>query len=154
MYSSPVYFLSVNNLTVARYAAAMMVDYIGFCFDPGDEKFITVAKAREIMGWLSGVQYVGEFRHKPLDEVLAIALELNLPLVLLRDAVITEIPDGLPFKTITVFPNETGTYCMKDDVITDANGNIMALAFDTGKEDETGVVDFSEVNEALEKLEI
>ena len=154
MYSSPVFFLSVNNLTVARYAAAMMVDYIGFCFDPSDEKFITVAKAKEIMGWLSGVQFVGEFRNKPLDEVLAIALELNLPLVLLQDDVISSIPEGLPFKTITVFPNTAGDYHMKENVITGADGSIMAIAFHTGKEDETGVIDFSEITEALEKLEI
>ncbi len=35
------------------------------------------------MGWLSGVKFVGEFYNRPVDEILAIGLELKLDMVLL-----------------------------------------------------------------------
>lgn len=101
MYKHPIAFLSVNNLTVARYAAAMMADYVGFCFDSSSDKYITVVKAKEIMGWLSGVKFIGEFYTKPADEITAIALELNLDKVMLYGEYSNLDMDTIPFEIIS-----------------------------------------------------
>ncbi len=154
MYKHPIAFLSVNNLTVARYAAAMMADYIGFCFDSTSENFITVAKAKEIMGWLSGVKFIGEFHSKPMDEITAIALELNLDLVLLYGPYAVEDIESIPFEIITHTPNQSGKYYLEEGQIMDADGNIFIIPFYSANEDETGVVDFEEISEKLSALEI
>lgn len=77
-YPYKIKFAAVSNLTSARYAAAMEADYIGFCFDQQSQAFITVEKAKEIIQWCTGVSFIGEFRNKPVDEIFAIAAELQL----------------------------------------------------------------------------
>jgi phosphoribosylanthranilate isomerase len=151
MYKHPVYFESVNSLTVARYAAAMNIDFIGFCFEHDDSRYITVAKAKEIISWLSGVKFFGEFRGKPADEIVAIGLELNLDAVVLRGDYSRMQLDAIPFTRITT--DDSGDMKIKEDRIIDKDGKIFALCFETGPEDDTGIIDFSEVTEALEKLE-
>ena len=154
MYKHPIAFLSVNNLTTARYAAAMMVDYIGFCFDHENEKFITVGKAKEIMGWLSGVKFIGEFYNKPADEIIAIAMELKLDMVLLYSSYTEAELESIPFKKITTLPGAPGNYILAEDKIFDSNQNIFALPFYSGHEDETGLIDFREITDKLNALEI
>ncbi len=153
MYKHPIAFLSVNNLTTARYAAAMMLDYIGFCFDPAQEKYITVEKAKEIMGWLSGVKFIGEFYSRPADEINAIAMELNLEMVLMYgDYSETDI-GSIPFKKILTVSRPPGNYLLADEQILDAARNIFALPFYSHGEDETGLIDFSEITAQLNALE-
>jgi phosphoribosylanthranilate isomerase len=152
MYRHCVYFRSVSSLTVARYAAAMNIDYIGFCFEPSDPKFITVAKAKEIMQWLSGVKFIGEFNGKPADEIAAIGLELGLDAVMLNADYSLKDLDTIPFLKIT--SGNSGDMKLDGDKILDKDGNIFALCFETGMEDQTGMLDFSMLTEELEKLEI
>jgi phosphoribosylanthranilate isomerase len=152
MYRHPVYFTAVTSLTVARYAAAMNIDYIGFCFEPGDPKFMTVAKAKEIMGWLSGVKFLGEFNSKPADEILAIGLELGLDGVVLKGDYSMIDLDSIPFLKITM--DKFGDLQMENGKIFDKSGNIFATCIETGTEDDTGIVDFTPITEVLEKLEI
>ena len=154
MYKHPIAFLSVNNLTAARYAAAMMVDYVGFCFDSNNERFITVGKAKEIMGWLSGVKFIGEFHNKPADEITAIALELNLDMVLLYGDYTDEEIASIPFKKILTHTLPPGNFLLADEQILDPGRNIFAIPFYSGKEDETGVIDFDDITEKLNALEL
>lgn len=59
----------VNNLTDARYVAGMGVDMIGFDIDQKSPLFVGEEKYREIRGWISGVQIVGEVGICDLDEL-------------------------------------------------------------------------------------
>lgn len=51
----------VNNLTDARYFAAMGVDFMGFCCNPGTERYCSIDKMREIISWVQGPDFVLEF---------------------------------------------------------------------------------------------
>lgn len=50
----------VTNLSDARYAAGMGVDYIGFNIDTGSDNYVTAQKFNEITNWISGVGIIGE----------------------------------------------------------------------------------------------
>lgn len=63
----------VNNLTDARYFAAMGVDYLGFCCNTGTELYCAPSKIKEITEWVEGPVFVLEFdgwQHE--DEIRAI----------------------------------------------------------------------------------
>jgi phosphoribosylanthranilate isomerase len=59
----------VNNLSDARFAAAVGVSYIGFCFDPDSPTYIPPIKAKEIMDWITGSHLVAEFGNQSLEEI-------------------------------------------------------------------------------------
>lgn len=59
----------VNNLSDARFAAAVGVSYIGFCFDPDSPTYIPPIKAKEIMDWITGSHLVAEFGNQSLKEI-------------------------------------------------------------------------------------
>ncbi len=61
MLKTKVKISKVNNLTDARYFAAMGVDYLGFCCNSGTEMYCTPSKIKEITEWVSGPQFVLEF---------------------------------------------------------------------------------------------
>ena len=50
----------VNNLTDARYFAAMGVDYLGFCCNTGTELYCSPSKIKEITDWVQGPTFVME----------------------------------------------------------------------------------------------
>ncbi|MGB4839649.1 MAG: hypothetical protein WBP08_11695 [Saprospiraceae bacterium] len=50
----------INNLTDARYFAAMGVEYLGFCCNPDTEKYCPVSKMNEIRNWVEGPEFVLE----------------------------------------------------------------------------------------------
>ncbi len=52
----------VNNLSDARYCAGMGVNLMGFIIDQTHLDYIDPEKFDEIAGWISGVEYVGEFQ--------------------------------------------------------------------------------------------
>jgi phosphoribosylanthranilate isomerase len=60
MLSTKVVLLNVTNLSDARYAAGMGVDYIGFSINPQSNQFVTAADVNTITDWLSGVSLVGD----------------------------------------------------------------------------------------------
>ncbi|MBK8668174.1 MAG: hypothetical protein IPN89_01420 [Saprospiraceae bacterium] len=60
MLKSKVKISKVNNLTDARYFAAMGVDYLGFCCNPGTEMFCAPSKIKEITEWVEGPGFVLE----------------------------------------------------------------------------------------------
>ena len=59
----------VNNLSDARFAAAVGVSYIGFCFDPTSPSYIPPIKAKDIMDWITGSHLVAEFGNQSLEEI-------------------------------------------------------------------------------------
>ncbi len=52
----------IQNLTDARYFAAMDVDYLGFCCNPGTETYCSITKIKEIISWVEGPKYVLQFQ--------------------------------------------------------------------------------------------
>ena len=54
----------------ARYCSGMYVNLLGFSVEQGSEKYVSPAQFSEITGWLSGLEYVGEFENASADEVL------------------------------------------------------------------------------------
>lgn len=69
---------NITNLSDARYCAGMGVDLLGFCFDKNSAQFVDPEAYKEIVGWLSGPEFVGEFETQNADEILNIKKELNL----------------------------------------------------------------------------
>ncbi len=65
-----VKFNSITNLTDARYGAGMYVNLLGFDLDKTSENFISPASFGEITGWVSGVDFVGEFTHESNPDLL------------------------------------------------------------------------------------
>ncbi len=65
-------FSNISNLTAARFAAAAMADWIGFCFDAKSPDYINVLKAKEIAGWLTGPKYIGEFNNGDFETIQGI----------------------------------------------------------------------------------
>lgn len=70
---------SITNLTDARFFSAIGAHYLGFCFDVLNENNISVAKAKEIIGWLHEPIIIGEFgNHQTKEEIEFIAKEMKL----------------------------------------------------------------------------
>ena len=70
----------VTNLSDARYAAGMGVDYIGFNINHNSEHFVTPEVFSEIINWISGVGIIGEIGEtfaKGNDAYGAILLETS-----------------------------------------------------------------------------
>jgi len=72
---------NITNLADARYAAAAGVDYMGFCFEPGNENYIAPIKAKEIIDWTTGSSIVAEFGNQSLDEIKDISELLNVDVI-------------------------------------------------------------------------
>lgn len=83
---------SVTNLSDARFAAAAGATYIGFCFDPSNEKYITPIKAKEIIDWVTGSSVVAEFGNQSLEEIRDISELLNVDAIEVSN---TLLPDEL-----------------------------------------------------------
>ena len=60
MLKTKVILSHVTNLSDARYASGMGVDYIGFAIDPENDRYVTVEQAKTICDWLSGVAFISE----------------------------------------------------------------------------------------------
>jgi phosphoribosylanthranilate isomerase len=51
----------ITNLTDARYCSGMYVDILGFCLEAGSAQYVSPTQFQEITGWISGIDYAGEF---------------------------------------------------------------------------------------------
>ncbi|MFC5623888.1 phosphoribosylanthranilate isomerase [Algoriphagus winogradskyi] len=60
----------ITNLSDARYCSGMYVDLLGFSLEQESEKFINPTQYNEITGWVSGLEFVGEFQSYESDKVL------------------------------------------------------------------------------------
>ncbi|MCB0514441.1 MAG: hypothetical protein R2798_00080 [Chitinophagales bacterium] len=72
---------AVNNLTTARYFAAIGAEWIGFNFDAKYARAIDTQIAFELMTWLSGPRFVGEMGDLPLETINTLADELQLGVI-------------------------------------------------------------------------
>ncbi len=59
----------VNNLSDARYCAGMTVDLMGFSLDENSGTYVSPANFMELTGWVSGVNFVGEFGNTSEDYI-------------------------------------------------------------------------------------
>lgn len=83
---------NITNLSDARYGAAAGATYIGFCFDPANENYITPLKAKEIIDWVTGSSVVGEFGEQSLAEIKDISELLNIDVIEVNNQL---LPDEL-----------------------------------------------------------
>jgi phosphoribosylanthranilate isomerase len=74
----------INNLSDARYCAGMGADLMGFNLEENDPKHLTTDAFKEITGWVSGIQLVGEFEEMSAAKINEKAFELNLELIQLN----------------------------------------------------------------------
>ncbi|MBC7450306.1 MAG: hypothetical protein H7259_02335 [Cytophagales bacterium] len=58
----PVILNSVNNLSDARYAAGMGVDWMGFQVDEDAERYVSPDLFKAITSWIAGVETVAEVK--------------------------------------------------------------------------------------------
>ncbi len=77
-----VYIRDVNNLSDARYCAAMGTDLIGFRLDPFKAESLSLAKCKEIAGWISGVKIVGEFGSASSEVIRDFLALVNIDFIL------------------------------------------------------------------------
>ncbi|OOG72434.1 phosphoribosylanthranilate isomerase [Algoriphagus sp. A40] len=63
---------SISNLTEARYGAGMYVNLLGFNLNDPSGKIIDPELFKEITGWVSGVEFVGEFTFNSKPNLLEI----------------------------------------------------------------------------------
>lgn len=61
---------SITNLSDARYCAGMGVDMLGFCLDATADSYIDPEAYKEIVGWVTGPQFVGEFENESVSGIL------------------------------------------------------------------------------------
>ncbi|SNR30016.1 beta/alpha barrel domain-containing protein [Hymenobacter mucosus] len=80
----PVMVRGINNLSDARYCAGMGADCLTFRLDPSWPDHLTPDAVRELSGWVSGVQLMGEFDGLPIEEINALAQACGLHAVLLH----------------------------------------------------------------------
>lgn len=172
----------ITNLSDARYAAAAGMNYISFCFDSGNERFISPAHAKQIMDWLAGIACVGEFTNEPVATINEVCSLIGLHLVQLSgnytgtdisqiqvpviwDASSGgEVPAGV-FAVQVAYENGIPALAAPAHVIihfgTEQPAEIKdviiqthpyAISFTGGDEDKPGLRDFSDLSEVLEEL--
>ncbi|WPP49557.1 phosphoribosylanthranilate isomerase [Catalinimonas niigatensis] len=59
----------INNLSDARYCAGMIVDILGFSFEPEDPNFLSPDKYTAITEWVSGVTFAAEFDESEPEQI-------------------------------------------------------------------------------------
>ena len=71
MLSRKIIASNIRNLTDARYFAAWMVDYMSFDISAGSEAYIGPENIKEIIDWLAGPEFIGNFSgHQDMNFLL------------------------------------------------------------------------------------
>ncbi len=84
MLALPVLVRGINNLSDARYCAGMGAQGLIFTLDANLPGAVDAATARELAGWVAGVDIIGEFGHVAGAEINRLVEECGLTGVLLR----------------------------------------------------------------------
>ncbi len=67
----------INNLSDARYFSTF-AEWIGFNFSPESPSYVSLDKAKEIIGWLAGPRIVAEFGKQDVEYINAVCRALKL----------------------------------------------------------------------------
>ncbi len=105
MLALPVLVRGINNLSDARYCAGMGAQGLIFTLDANLPGAVDAATARELAGWVAGVDIIGEFGHVAGAEINRLVEECGLTGVLLslhRDR--QAWPEGLAVPAVIEVP--------------------------------------------------
>lgn len=106
MLALPVLVRGINNLSDARYCAGMGAQGLIFTLDANLPGAIDVATARELAGWVAGVDLIGEFGNVASAEINRLVEECGLTGVLLRlDRARQDLPEGLAVPALVEVPS-------------------------------------------------
>ena len=101
----PVLVRGINNLSDARYCAGMGAQGLIFSLDASLPDAVDAATARELAGWVAGVDIIGEFGHVAGPEINRLVEECGLTGVLLRlDRARQAWPQGLAVPVLVEMP--------------------------------------------------
>lgn len=101
----PVLVRGINNLSDARYCAGMGAQGLIFTLDATLPGAVDAATARELAGWVAGVDIIGEFGHVAGAEINRLVEECGLTGVLLRlDEARQSWPEGLAVPALIEVP--------------------------------------------------
>ncbi|GAB3635991.1 hypothetical protein GCM10027422_15810 [Hymenobacter arcticus] len=102
----PVLVRGINNLSDARYCAGMGAQGLIFTLDANLPGAVDAATARELAGWVAGVDLIGEFGHVAGPEINRLVEECGLTGVLLRlDRDRQAWPEGLAVPAVIEVPS-------------------------------------------------
>ncbi|MFD1872890.1 hypothetical protein [Hymenobacter bucti] len=105
MLALPVLVRGINNLSDARYCAGMGAQGLIFTLDASLPGAVDAATARELAGWVAGVDLIGEFGHVAGAEINRLVEECGLTGVLLRlDPARQAWPQGLAVPALIEVP--------------------------------------------------
>ena len=105
MLTLPVLVRGINNLSDARYCAGMGAQGLIFTLDANLPGAVNAATARELAGWVAGVDSIGEFGHVAGPELNRLVEECGLTGVLLRlDRTRQAWPAGLAVPALIEVP--------------------------------------------------
>lgn len=175
LYKTKLYISEVTNLSDARYAAGMQVDYIGFPLDLHSEKHIDIITFNAIVGWLEGIHIIAEFDTLSTQKINQLIAEnqlkiVSIPFERINDAseinaqVIlknasestTLLPENVIFTTqnsITKSGNyflENCDFSQLDTAVEHAKGIVLKGS----EEERPGYKDYDQLAEIIEYLEI
>ena len=176
-YKTKIYISDVTNLSDARYAAGMLVDYIGFPLDSSMDKFLDLHTFNAITGWLEGINIVVEFNTMSIKEInnliesehikiislpynrLKDATSINAQ-VILRDAP-TQQTEQLSEKILflTTKTTQKSDYFLEDFYISNIdillkNPNIKGIILKGSEEERPGYKDYDEIADIIDYLEV
>ena len=101
----PVLVRGINNLSDARYCAGMGAQGLIFSLDAQLPEAVDAATARELAGWVAGVDIIGEFGHVAGPGINRLVEECSLTGVLLRlDRQRQAWPQGLAVPVLVEVP--------------------------------------------------
>ena len=106
MLALPVLVRGINNLSDARYCAGMGAQGLIFTLDANLPGAVDAATARELTGWVAGVDIIGEFGYVAGAEINRLVEECGLTGVLLRlDRARQAWPQGLAVPALVEVPS-------------------------------------------------
>lgn len=193
----------ITNLTDARYCSGMMVNLLGFSLHPTDPNYIHPDRFKEISGWVSGVDFVGEFTgnldmdildvlkdypeinwvehdrfediEKLIDKGLSLIYRGNLPELIHLEPEVSDLISKLGIILHVIPESDELTDSEKESISTLSSKckvilggainsenvleliqdlNLYGISLNGENEIKTGLRDFDQMAEVLEKLEI
>jgi phosphoribosylanthranilate isomerase len=106
MLKIPVIVGKVNNLSDARFCAAVGVEMIGYCCNKADDRFVTAEMINAMVGWTAGVDTLLEFGNQPESEILAAIENIKPQAIMLPTESITQAIRQLSIKVIALVTDE------------------------------------------------